>query len=454
MRAADGLDGLHVAPVGLEREREARQHRLAVEHHGAGAAVALVAALLGADEVEIVAERLEQRAPRVDRELDLGSADPQHHRDQAIARRFARGRRDDGGDGNNVNDAVRVGLHALFAEARAGDRVVVGDGPGEGARGELAVLDQPLARHRGAGAEEPEVLDEQLEAGVADALADAEAGAVDAVDAHRGGPQRGGDAQPTIVVSVPVELHASGAHRLDFAARERDELGHAVGRHVPGGVAEAESRGARVDRRAKEGAERVGVRSRRVLGDEAEREPGAHGRFCRFTHAVDEERHVPPFGVVADRRAADEGVDLDRDPGALRGARYPLHVGDDGAGRGGGDERELRVADLAAQMVRVLRVARARRRETDADDVDADPRHRVQEIDLVGDGRVDARAVLQTVAERLVDDLHAGRVAAEAELFRRRRRPRRRGHRRCAERAAELGIPVENRMLHGRRDRS
>src|SRR5262249_58450232 len=49
------------AALARERERDAREHRLAVAHDGARAAVALVAALLAAGEAETVAQRLEQR---------------------------------------------------------------------------------------------------------------------------------------------------------------------------------------------------------------------------------------------------------------------------------------------------------------------------------------------------------------------------------------------------------
>ncbi len=94
MRAVpERLHGLHLGPVGVERERQAGEHRAAVDHHRARAAVALVAALLGADEIEIVAERLEQRAPRVDGELDRLAGEAQRERHQALdgARPWAAG---------------------------------------------------------------------------------------------------------------------------------------------------------------------------------------------------------------------------------------------------------------------------------------------------------------------------------------------------------------------------
>src|SRR5262249_15441369 len=65
-RPGERLHGLDLGAVRVEREREAGEHRLAVDDDRAGPAVTLVTALLGADHIEVVAERLEQRAPRVD----------------------------------------------------------------------------------------------------------------------------------------------------------------------------------------------------------------------------------------------------------------------------------------------------------------------------------------------------------------------------------------------------
>ena len=77
--AAEALDRDDVVPVGLRGEDEARAHELAVEEDGARAALALLARVLRAGELEPVAERREEAlagpdvglAPlAVDRELD------------------------------------------------------------------------------------------------------------------------------------------------------------------------------------------------------------------------------------------------------------------------------------------------------------------------------------------------------------------------------------------------
>ena len=50
----------------LDPEREARQHRPPVHEHGAGAAFAQLAAVLGARELQVFAQHLEQRLRWID----------------------------------------------------------------------------------------------------------------------------------------------------------------------------------------------------------------------------------------------------------------------------------------------------------------------------------------------------------------------------------------------------
>ena len=54
------LDRRDRAALGLQREVGARVHRLAVEQHHAGAALGVVAALLGAGETDVVADGVEK----------------------------------------------------------------------------------------------------------------------------------------------------------------------------------------------------------------------------------------------------------------------------------------------------------------------------------------------------------------------------------------------------------
>ena len=60
------LDGLDRPPLHLGGERQAGEHRLAVDQHGAGAAFAELAAVLRAGQAELLAQHLEQGV--VDRE--------------------------------------------------------------------------------------------------------------------------------------------------------------------------------------------------------------------------------------------------------------------------------------------------------------------------------------------------------------------------------------------------
>ncbi len=183
---------------------------------------------------------------------------------------------------------------------------------------------------------------QELQAGVADPLAHAEAGAVDALDADRRGPERGWQCQPAIVVAVPVQLDAGRAHGGELAAGEGDQLLHAVGGDVAGGVAEAEAAGALVHGGLEEGAEGGGVRSRGVLRHQAEAEAALHRGARGVADVVGDELQAPALDLVADGRAAHERVDLDREARPIRGAGDALHVGDHGARRRRGDERQAR----------------------------------------------------------------------------------------------------------------
>ena len=66
----EALHGFHVAPCGLGHGHHAAAHLGAVEQHRAGAAVAGVAAYLGAGEPEIVAERVGEAPERRRRDRD------------------------------------------------------------------------------------------------------------------------------------------------------------------------------------------------------------------------------------------------------------------------------------------------------------------------------------------------------------------------------------------------
>ena len=58
------------AALHRDRKRQAGEHAPAVDQHRAGAALAVVAALLRAGEAEVLAQRIEQRRARVERTAD------------------------------------------------------------------------------------------------------------------------------------------------------------------------------------------------------------------------------------------------------------------------------------------------------------------------------------------------------------------------------------------------
>jgi hypothetical protein len=180
-RTREHLHGPHLFAVRLEREREAGEHGRAVDDDRTRAAVALVAALLGADEVEVVAQRLEQRATRRHRERHAAAPDVHRHRHEPLAR-LARILRHD--------LAVGPERAPLAARARARDRMSGRYRKRESARGQLAVLDEPRLHDPLPRADEPEVVDEQLDRRVSHALAHAEPRAVHAIGPQHRRPHR------------------------------------------------------------------------------------------------------------------------------------------------------------------------------------------------------------------------------------------------------------------------
>jgi hypothetical protein len=75
IRPGKPLHGGDGAAVSLSGKRQAGQHALAVDMHGAGAALALVATLLGAGQVETITQGVEQRHTRLDLKVVVMSVD-------------------------------------------------------------------------------------------------------------------------------------------------------------------------------------------------------------------------------------------------------------------------------------------------------------------------------------------------------------------------------------------
>src|SRR5712692_1884391 len=75
--ARHAFDGLNRAALAFEREQQAGELRLAVDQHRAGAAFAELAAVLGAGEAEVLAQQLEQRLVRRERDFVAFAVDRQ-----------------------------------------------------------------------------------------------------------------------------------------------------------------------------------------------------------------------------------------------------------------------------------------------------------------------------------------------------------------------------------------
>jgi hypothetical protein len=76
---ADPLDGGHLTALVLHGERQAGDDAPAVHEDRAGAAGALVAALLGSRQVEVLAEGVEEADPRFDLERRRDAVDDEVH---------------------------------------------------------------------------------------------------------------------------------------------------------------------------------------------------------------------------------------------------------------------------------------------------------------------------------------------------------------------------------------
>ena len=99
-----------------DRERQAGIHPPTVHQHRAGAALAVVAALLGAGHVQVLAQRVEQRGARVERHRVILAVDGERHRH--AARHVGLGTRGEG-LGRSVD---RRGLGHAAGGARDRDR--------------------------------------------------------------------------------------------------------------------------------------------------------------------------------------------------------------------------------------------------------------------------------------------------------------------------------------------
>ncbi len=96
-------------PCAASRERQARQHPLTVDMHGAGAALAVVAAFLGAGQVHVLAQRVQKGGAHIHHHAVVTAIDVQHRlgRPQRGGRRHRGRGRSGTGDDRDRREAGR-----------------------------------------------------------------------------------------------------------------------------------------------------------------------------------------------------------------------------------------------------------------------------------------------------------------------------------------------------------
>jgi hypothetical protein len=220
-RAVEALHRGDLLAVRLDGEGEARERDAAVHEHRTRAAITLVAALFGADEIEVVTQRFEQRAPRRHGEAQGLPPMTQRDRHQRLSLRRLR-----------ETHAIGPGGALLALIAWAYQRMIERDRSMQRVGGELHQVGEIVRAHpRSTG--EPEVVQQQLEVRVAHPLADAEHRAVHAIDARGRRPERRRQGEAAIVVRVPVEPDVGRAEGRELTTHEAHEGVEAVGCDVP-----------------------------------------------------------------------------------------------------------------------------------------------------------------------------------------------------------------------------
>ena len=108
IRASQPFDGGDRVPFRLRGQGQARQHRLAVDMDGAGAALLVIAPFLGAREAKLFAQRIQQGGPVVERHPMRAAIDLQR---EGAARHIGRWRRGFSGSGADASCADRKRQH-------------------------------------------------------------------------------------------------------------------------------------------------------------------------------------------------------------------------------------------------------------------------------------------------------------------------------------------------------
>jgi hypothetical protein len=122
---------------------------------------------------------------------------------------------------------------------------------------------------------------------------------------------------------------------------------------------------------------------------------------------------------LADWTRTDKRINLDRNAGALRDFDHRSDVTHHRATGAGDAEIEFVVGDFAAHPENIIERSLTRSRQSDVGDVDSDLIHQVDELQLLLDVRISDARVLESVAQRLVEEGNSFRddAAASSDLI-------------------------------------
>ena len=201
--------------------------------------------------------------------------------------------------------------------------------------------------------------------------------------------------------SAPLSLITCAANRTTADGAPR--------RGVADGVGEADALRAGADRAVDRAARSVSGSARVVSSvTYITSRPSLTANVIASSVLFSSQSSVQPFGVLPDRRRADERADFDRQAGALADLDDRRDVGDRAcAPRSWRAPSAWRSTISRASRSTSRDDVRAGAGQADVGGVDAELVDQVQDLDLLLDGRRPHRRRLQPVAQRLVVEHHA-----------------------------------------------
>src|ERR1700730_7321436 len=148
------------------------------------------------------------------------------------------------------------------------------------------------------------------------------------------GPERIGDGEAAIVVTVPIDADFFAAGSYNFVDGKFYEVVGALRRGVADCVTKDDGAGAAPDGGGVEALDRGGIGADGVFGDVHRGEVVLDGELHGFFGGALEVIDGPVFDEAANGTGAEEGGGFDGDADALRDFGYGANVGFDRAGGG------------------------------------------------------------------------------------------------------------------------